>query len=310
MSLTLVSFWTWVWIFSSFSPNQFFKNHASNLTSLISFQNPSLNTKVELKELQHLHKLKRTHPKLWWTLYQNILLSLPYLFSCDSAQFLQERIPHREQREASVLYYFLSNFFRWESERGGKWMGVLKAQCQGVFGGIFTFEGKSLATMGHQTDMPHKTPDDVLRKTLLFSSLFQHEVSGGGISNLHCEQQWDSQSRMDGGPWPSLLTCGWSTCLPGVGMARNRRVLFLVVWKSSHPVVFYSFFLITYPAWGNVPAILQLLRRWLSQSSLVNKGLGHHSWRPGPPWKSYSAQKYLEGQNFLKAVAQLHLSSV
>lgn len=128
MSLTLVSFWTWVWIFSSFSPNQFFKNHASNLTSLISFQNPSLNTKVELKELQHLHKLKRTHPKLWWTLYQNILLSLPYLFSCDSAQFLQERIPHREQREASVLYYFLSNFFCWESERGGKWMGVLKAK--------------------------------------------------------------------------------------------------------------------------------------------------------------------------------------
>lgn len=132
--LTLASFWTWVWIFSSFSPNQFFKNHASNLTSLISFQNPSLNTKVEPKELQHLCKLKRTHPKLWWTLYQNILLNLPYLFSCDSAQFLQERIPHREQREASVLYYFLSNFFCWESERVGKWMGVLKAQCQGVFG--------------------------------------------------------------------------------------------------------------------------------------------------------------------------------
>lgn len=86
--------------------------------------------------------------------------------------------------------------------------GSLESPMSGSLWGIFTFEGKSLATMGHQTDMPHKTPDDVVRKILLFSSLFQHEVSGGGISNLHCEQQWDPQSRMDGGPWPSLLTCG------------------------------------------------------------------------------------------------------
>lgn len=40
-------------------PEQFFKNQASNLTSLISFQNLSLNTKVEPKGLQYLHKLKR-----------------------------------------------------------------------------------------------------------------------------------------------------------------------------------------------------------------------------------------------------------
>lgn len=53
-------FWTWVWMFSSFLPNQFFKNQASTLTSLISFQNLSLNTKLEPKGLQYLHKLKRT----------------------------------------------------------------------------------------------------------------------------------------------------------------------------------------------------------------------------------------------------------
>jgi len=60
-------FWIWVWVFSSFSPNQFFKSQASYLTSLNAFQHLSLNPKVEPRGLQYLHRLKRTQTSSTYT---------------------------------------------------------------------------------------------------------------------------------------------------------------------------------------------------------------------------------------------------
>lgn len=68
--------------------------------------------------------------------------------------------------------------------------GSLESPASGSLWGIFTFEdahqkANPWPRWGPSDRHATQTPDDLMRKALLFSSLFQHEVSGGGISNLH-----------------------------------------------------------------------------------------------------------------------------
>lgn len=212
-----------------------------------------------------------------------MLPSLPYLFSCDSAQFFCKRRPHRKPEGGLHPHPFWSYFFCWESE-GRIIDGCLETPKSGCLWGSFTFKDahwKAEPWPQQAGRCQADTQWSEKRKALLFSSLFQREVPGDCISmsNLHGEQQ-GTQGVGGGEAWPSLPTCFQTlTWLVGCTFAGvgNYRAPFLVLWKSSCPAVFY-FTVIVYPARGNVLSILLLLSMWFDKSSLVNKGLGHLFW--------------------------------
>lgn len=125
-----------------------------------------------------------------------MLPSLPYLFFCDSAQFLWKRRPHRKPERGLHPHPFWSYFFCWESE-GRKMDGCLETPKSGCLWGSFTFKDAHWKAepwpqqAGRQMPGRHPTQWSDERKALLFYSSFQHEVPGDCISmsNLHGEQQ-------------------------------------------------------------------------------------------------------------------------
>lgn len=89
---------------------------------------------------------------------------------------------------------------------------------------------------------------------------------------------------------------GWGTLakspdvIPSIDVADRLRLCQGEGWQdiagrssgccgNPHIPLSVIHFVITHPAQDNVLAVLQLLSRWLSNSSPVNQGLGHPAWK-------------------------------
>lgn len=182
---------------------------------MISFQNLSLNTKVEPKGLQYLYKLKRNQTVQ--QIHKAIMnfvskhSAKPFIYSFVALlSFFTKEAPIGSQRDTSIP--LLQSFVLWrEREEENGWepqnprIGVSLGY---VYDRRCSLESRPLARAGSQTDARQTSNELMRERSHCFPICFNMMGQGMAfILVMSTESSGGARgTRWVGGPWPSLLT--------------------------------------------------------------------------------------------------------